>query len=210
MTQSRQPATRETIFKRLDSLAGAQAQSVIAEFIQLHQVGNISDSLLCLEKFDATLGGFGLHTIADRLTLQGIPGVTIDERDIYRPIQYVRMQLEHPSAAFLSRTIVERSCGHVEAVLKKTARSGFLERFWSGELPMGKLLRDKFKGKLPTDLYDNLLWLNDELYIFAKHEFGARPEKEAEESYFGLDETVAVYFIARSLVVHVMAVSSGK
>lgn len=201
MKSDKNPTTRQEVFDYLRRLLGSNAYESVMNFVNLHVNGQAEEAVVELCKFDATIGGFGLHTIAGRNSLAGIPGVTVDDRDIYRPIQYVKGVLRSPDAAFQSRYVVEMACAHVEAVLKRIASSGFLGELVNGRKPMGALLRAKFEKKLPPALYQDLLWLNDSIYIFAKHEYGSRPGKRAEESYFDLDEAVAIYFIARYLVV---------
>jgi hypothetical protein len=53
---------------------------------------------------------------------------------------------------------------------------------------------------LPPEMFNELIWLNKKVYVFAKHnyDFGDN-ENEAPEHYFELDEAVAVYLIARVL-----------
>ncbi|MBE2202468.1 MAG: hypothetical protein IAE79_27905 [Anaerolinea sp.] len=201
MKSDKRPTTRQEVFNCLSRLLGSNAYESIMNFVNLHENAQVDQAVGELCKFDATIGGFGLHTIAGRNSLTGIPGVTVDDRDIYRPVQYILAVLNGSNAAFQSRNVVEMACAHVEAVLKRIATSGFLGELVNGRKPMGALLRAKFEKKLPPALYQDLLWLNDSIYIFAKHEYGSRPGKRAEESYFDLDEAVAIYFIARYLVV---------
>lgn len=201
MDKSELPASKNEIMERLEHLLGIKARNVVQEAAKLHDADDIENSLVILTAFDQSIGGFGLHSIAGKDTLAGVPGASIADRDIYRPIQYIRAQLSNSEASFLSRHIVAMACVHVEGVLKRLASSGFLGEFRYGRLPMGALLRKRFENRLSQNLYSDLLWLNDDIYRFAKHEFGPRLWKQPEESYFDLDEAIAIYFIARYLVV---------
>jgi hypothetical protein len=93
---------------------------------------------------------------------------------------------------------------YVEDVLKESVRFGFITKAFSN-YPMGRMLRHGFKKRIPDQLYDDLLWLNDGINIHVKHDYAAPdlfPEGEPLDSHlFDLDEALAVYLIARRLVV---------
>jgi hypothetical protein len=125
------------------------------------------------------------------------------------------MILHNDNPARFSRYLVDATCAHVEDVLKQIARSGLLGRIFADRLPMGRLLRERFQNRLPDVLYNDLLWLNDGLYIFAKHDYnipeGADAENEPLDSHlFDLDEAIAAYLIARRLVVELEQMQAGR
>ena len=78
-------------------------------------------------------------------------------------------------------------------------------------LPLGSLVK-KIERRLPSDLAQELWWLNKNIYVYAKHHYDLRKEFEACKSiehYFELDEAIAVYFLLRVLGTKLEALS-GK
>jgi hypothetical protein len=66
-------------------------------------------------------------------------------------------------------------------------------------LPLGSLLY-KVKNLLPPDVFEEVVWLNKKVYVFAKHSYDfGDDENDAPEHYFELEEAVAVYLIVRVL-----------
>jgi hypothetical protein len=189
--QIRERADRREIFNRLELLLGSRAQQVALQVTELVRAGENAQALQVLKNFDAEIGGVGLHTMKPSRKLPGP----------YRSISYVFMALRNSDAEDRSRNIIEFACQNIESVLKKMVRLGFFEQMRSDFIPLGRLL-EKAKRKLTVSLYSNLMWLNGEIYIFAKHEcdFSDRDEPEPEH-FFELDEAIAVYLIARKLVV---------
>jgi hypothetical protein len=204
VSRSEQRTASADIFEHLRRLHGPEAEQVVSRVVTLLQTGEAQQAMLVLCEFDARIGGFGLHTLVACEAAKVEPYVTKD-RPLYRPVQYVGMSLSRSHPEELTRWIAEMACAHVEGVLKRIAQSGFLGRIVAGFMPMGQLLRRLFRGRLPDTLYQDLLWLNDGIYIFAKHDFNAREDMGEDDALdahmFDLDEAIAVYLIARRLVV---------
>lgn len=139
-------------------------ENVILDATNLFTSGETEQGLLTLRQFDSTIGGFGLHSLA--------PGATIPfERKLYRPIQYIEMHLTSNTPDNFTRYIAEAACAHVEAILKKSTRLSFLSEIRDDKpVPMGTLI-NKAKHLIPPLLYDDLVWLNKEVYTFTKHEY---------------------------------------
>lgn len=191
MTVVRERANRGEIFDRLAQLLGTEADQVTARIVELIRASQNQQAIEMLKAFDAKIGGVGLHSMQPNTKLPGP----------YRSLSYVFMTLRTCDAEEHSRRIVESVCQNIENVLKKMVRLGLFERMQSDSIPLGSLLRT-IKNRIRRTLYSDLVWLNDEVYTFAKHEndFNDRDEPELEH-YFELDEAIAVYFIARKLVV---------
>jgi hypothetical protein len=191
-------APRAEIFNRLRCLAGVQAESVIVQVVDILRAGQNEQALQTLKAFDATLGGTGLHSMTPGKKLPGV----------YRALTYVNTSLMQSSPSMLSRHIIQATCAHVEDVLKETVRFGFLAKAFEN-YPMGRLLRHGFRRNIPDRLYQDLLWLNDRVNVPIKHNYAAPadyPEGEPLDSHlFDLDEALAVYLIARKLVVELEA-----
>jgi hypothetical protein len=167
---------------------------VVAEAVAAIEVGDSPRALDILKTFDATIGGTGLHSMTPGKKLPGV----------YRALTYVSTSLTQSAPSLLSRHIIQNTCAHVEDVLKESVRFGFLARAFEN-YPMGQLLRHGFKKRIPDRLYRDLLWLNDGVNIHVKHDYAAPadyPDGEPMDSHlFDLDEALAIYLIARKLVV---------
>jgi hypothetical protein len=195
------PERRESrlgIFQQAQRIVGKDVEATIEQAI--YQLPTDVDAAMStLKAFDATIGSMGLQDV-NGFKLPGI----------YRPIAYVEMQLRLQNREQFSRFIIDTACGLVENVLQKIVRLGILERASDARIPLGALAI-RIKKKLPPQLYADLMWLSGSIYNFAKHDYRVddRITPDAREHYFDLDEAIAVYFIARKLVVQLEAVS-GK
>lgn len=190
MARVSQRATRNDIFTHLDRLLGAEAKNVVVGATHLVLTGNNEQALEILKTFDILVGGIGLHSLEPQTKLPGP----------YRSISYVYMALSATDVEARGRSIAEFAVVNVESILKKMVRLGFFERM-RDNVPMGSVLR-KIEHRIPKPLFEDLAWLNDEVYVFAKHKYDFSDDDGPDpEHYFELDEAIAVYFIARKLVV---------
>ena len=184
-------ATREEIFSHLKELLGDDAIDVSIRVYRLALEKNYEASLAELKEYDATLGGIGIYKSKGK-KLTGI----------YRAFFYVELPFIAKNPEEDSRDIIEAACGYLEALIKRIRRLSFVEKLkdsYKEDLPLGSLLH-KVKNILTLDIFNQLIWLNKKVYVFAKHnyDFGDN-ENEIPNHYFELDEAVAVYLIARVL-----------
>jgi len=188
---SERRASRVEIFTHLRRLLGEEAVSLAQEVAILATSGNTSQALEILRSYDRELGG-----IASEFTEEKGPGV-------YRPICYVYYLCFSPTPHHFGRQIIISACAYLEELLKRMVTVGILglgipvRRF-----PLGKLvkkLRQRLAGKIPKYLLDELDWLAQGVYNFAKHQYNFDDWEEPPEHYFGLDEAIAVYLIVRKL-----------
>lgn len=186
-------APREEIFKKLREQLGPESITVVAQVVTRLQVGEIEQALSILDDLDRQIGGIGLY----KQRGQKLPGV-------YRPLTYVDMVLRNTHREQFTRSAVHASCGHVEAVLKTKARLGFFENLKADKLPLGTIV-EKIQKQLPPLLYDNLVWFSKGICNPAKHDYVFDENfiegNSSGEHLFDLDEAIAVYLIARKLVV---------
>ncbi len=151
----------------------------------------MDQGLAVLKDFDAEIGGVGLHKQGS----MKLPGP-------YRALTYVHMILGNENPEQFTRFAVYVSCAHIEDVLKQMARLGFFDRLRADRLPLGTILR-KVKKPMPPELYEDLRWLSDGVCNYAKHHFESYndDEESLDAHLFALDEAIALYLIARALVV---------
>ena len=159
------------------------------------RIGNaaVSDresALRDLMPIDETIPGLGQHNI-NEITEEGsvIAVARIEDRPIFRPIQYVGMYLEGYPLEWLTRDIVTMSCLHVENSLKRQVKI-------DDPLSIGMILKRGKARSLDTDLVDVLWELNEAVYNKSKHSI---EHTYADGHMFSIADSLAVYLICRAL-----------
>ena len=139
---------------------------------------------------DKTIPGLGLHNINERTDAGGLTAVArIEDRPIFRPIQYVGMYLQSSSPEWLTRNIVTMSCLHVENSLKRRLNI-------EGRLSIGMILTRSKARSLSADLHNVLQELNEVVYNRAKHSIEVIG---VDRHMFSIADSLAVYFTCRTL-----------
>ena len=184
-------APRDEIFAHLSKLLGNEAISISKEVYDLCLAKKHQLALEKLKDYDKTLGGIGIYKSEGKK----LPG-------IYRAFAYVELPFISENAEEDSRDIVEAACGYLEGLIKRVSRLSLIEKIrdsYKEGLPLGSLLY-KVKEMLPLEIFNDMIWLNKKVYVFAKHKYDFGDDEENQpEHYFELDEAVAVYLIARVL-----------
>jgi len=194
---------RDEILAHLRSLLGEEAVHVAQQVAELGIAGQKEQTLVVLEIFDRKLGGVGLHC----------PEVQ-HKRGVYRALFYVFSPLKYSTEPqHHSREMIHAACAYLEELIKRMVRLNLFEKLKADSangLPLGVLVRKlRQERKVPTELVDELEWLAQGVYNFAKHKFNFEEDEEQPEHYFSLDEAIAVYLIARKLGLELEALS-GK
>ena len=153
-------------------------------------VSNGDSALRDLMLIDETIPGLGQHNI-NEITEGGsvIAVARIEDRDIFRPIQYVGSYLESSSLEWLTRSIVTMSCLHVENSLKRRLQI-------DAPLSIGMILKRSNARSLDADLVGILLELNQAVYNKAKHSI---EHTYADGHMFSIADSLAIYFICRTV-----------
>ena len=139
---------------------------------------------------DETIPGLSQHNINERTRRGTVTAVArIEDRPIFRPIQYVGRYLHHGSPEWLTRSIVTMSCLHVENSLKRQLKA-------DGRYSIGMILKRGKAQSLDSDLVDILRELNEAVYNQAKHSI---ERTYADGHMFSIADSLAVYLICRSL-----------
>ena len=153
-------------------------------------VSDGESALRDLALIDVTIPGLGQHNINEEMEGGGITAVArIEDRDIFRPIQYVGSYLHHRSLEWLTRSIVTMSCLHVENSLKRQLKVG-------GRFSIGMILKRGKAQSLDADLVGALWELNEAVYNQAKHSI---EHTYADGHMFSIADSLAVYLICRTL-----------
>jgi hypothetical protein len=152
---------------------------------------------------ERTIGGIGYDRLFYGANGQRYSGYyPIEERDIYRPLQYSLMNL---IGGWNRREAVRESCAHIESIMKRRYEhriENILKK------PLGTIvgLADQ-KGILPNDLLINLTLIS-EMNNIAKHDYDIDSVKfeDRDELRFEIDskvftsfEALAMYFICRKV-----------
>ena len=153
-------------------------------------VSDGESALRDLMLIDETIPGLGQHNINERTGRDTVTAVArIEDRPIFRPIQYVGMYLCHASLEWLTRSIVTVSCLHVENSLKRQLKI-------DGHLSVGMILRRGKAQTLDADLVEVLRELNEAVYNKSKHSI---ERNYADGHMFSIADSLAVYLICRTL-----------
>jgi len=198
-TRQKERPSHSDIFDRLNRLLGSEAEVVVKQVVALMDANDAESALAALKAYDAKIGGTGLHEAKEDEMLPGV----------YRPIWYVQMFFRHPESQHLSRYIISTVCAHVESILKRMILWGIVEGTGS-LMPMGRIVA-LVKHRLPSALGEDLQWLSSRVYNCVKHDFdfSDHPDLQSREHFFDLDESIAIYLIARRLAVDLEQIS-GK
>ena len=200
------PATHKEIMDRLQHYAGPGAYQEVIAINQMLQVPPIAPAIDRLARLDATIGGFGIHTLLER-KLAGQQPYAINDRPLYRPIQYFQKALSE-GYEWRTRNAAEMACAHIEGLVKLLAeKRNLLERLRAS--PLGTLLHQRgVSNALPQSVLADLCWLNDAVYVHVKHSYSMRELAEPDEvenkrkgHLFSVEEALAIYIVARYLAV---------
>jgi len=193
-------ATQEEIFTHVITWVGNQAINISMQVADEYINRDKKLALEIMKKHDATLGGIGIY----RGGGMKLPG-------IYRALSYNEIPMCYGHAHESGRFMIHSSFAYIEGLIQKLVIIWPWEAFRTNGLPLGVLVK-KIEKRLPTDLAEELRWLNRHVYVYAKHNFDLHKELEARRSldhYFVLEEAVAVYFLVRVLGTKLEALS-GK
>ena len=143
-----------------------------------------------LTQIDKTIPGLGRHNINEKTEGGSVIAVArIEDRAIFRPIQYVGSHLRRGSLEWLTRSIVTMSCLHVECSLKRRLEI-------DAPLSIGMILNRGKARTLDADLVEVLGQLNEAVYNKSKHSI----ELTYDDGHmFSVADALAVYLICRTL-----------
>jgi len=133
-------------------------------------------------EFDKKIGGVGIHNIDD-----GSNGrYDVRDRDIFRPIQYIKMYLEHQTL-WLTRGIVQMCGLHLESVLKRITHQ---DRFPLGQAVSNFIAVRKLGNEITYDLKTIVA-----LYNNAKH----KVDHPKDTHLFSIEDALNCYIVTRKL-----------
>ena len=148
------------------------------------------DAYVDLLAIDRQIPGLGLHNVSERTEDGWLSGCyNVEDRPIFRGIQYVEAHLWSLGLEWLSRQIVTESCYHVEGSLKRRLAV-------KGNLSVGRILGHRDAQTLDPDLRGILEYLNSAIYNNAKHTI---ENIELDAHMFSVADALAVYLVCRVL-----------
>ena len=172
-----------------------QTAGLSSHYSEILRIGAVAvddgdSALRDLMLIDETIPGLGQHNINERTGRGTATAVArIEDRPIFRPIQYVGSYLQHLSLEWLTRSIVTMSCLHVENSLKRQLKV-------DGRFSIGMILKRGKARSLDPDLVETLWELNEVVYNEAKHSI---EDTYADGHMFSIADSLAVYLICRTL-----------
>ena len=165
-----------------------------SEILRISSVA-VSDgesALQGIEAIDRAIPGVGVHNIY-RPSDEGRSEVVtkIEDRGIFRPIQYIQGFITNRSLEWLTRSVVTMSCVHVEYSLKRR-----LEVDDNRPASLGVILKFPNAKSLEVDLHDLLSQLNWAVYNKSKH---AIEHIRLDKHMFSIADSFAIYLTCRVL-----------
>lgn len=173
-------------------LAGQQDEIVriAAEMASVEFIYQRESAYNDLVKTDSRIPGLGLHNVNEQTDDGWWVGVyRVEDRPIFRGIQYVGQHLGNIKLEWLARTIVTESCYHVEGSLKRRLAV-------EGNLSIGRVLGRANARSLGDDLFAALQYLNKFVYNTAKHTI---EDLDWDEHMFSVADALAIYLVCRVL-----------
>jgi len=177
--------------EELARLAGIEAWRAQIDLIA-HELPRDSEKAMnVLLELDSTIPGLGQHNVDVQATDGHWTGAyRVQDRPIFRGIQYVGARLEMRNLEWLSRMVVTESCYHVENSLKR--KTGI-----NGNLSVGMILkRIESHSPLDSGLSSSLSKLNEMVYNKAKHTI---EDIDMDSHMFSVSDAIAIYFVCRIL-----------
>lgn len=176
--------------QQLLRLAGIQAWSARINQISGELTTDFATGFTHLLELDRLIPGLGQHNINMEDSDGQLTGIyCIEDRPIFRGIQYVGSDLEMEPIEWQTRSIVENSGFHVEHSLKR--KTGIQN--WS----MGTILRRIGPNPpLTVDLYVPLELLTKKVYNKARHVID---DIDMNRHMFSVEDAIAVYLVCRTL-----------
>jgi len=177
--------------KELMQYVGIQSWRNRIDLIASELQRDYDKAIMALVESDRCIPGLGQHNINKEIEKGHWTGIyCIEDRPIFRGIQYVGMHLDTENPEWYSRMIVVESCYHVEGSLKR--KTGI-----EGPLSVGMILnRIESDSLLDRDLYNALQLLNRMVYNKAKHTI---EHIDMDSHMFSIADAIAIYLICRIL-----------
>ncbi|GAP13242.1 hypothetical protein LARV_00993 [Longilinea arvoryzae] len=192
-------ATQIEIMEHLKALLGDEAVIVTSQVCELLIKGESQDALRVLKELDQSIGGIGVHC---RKPDEKLPGV-------YRALTYVEMPLHKSDPTDAARGMIVAAGGYLEDLIARGLGPEFFMHILIDfkKAPLGAMV-DLIRISIPSGLFDELKWFSGRVYNYAKHDFDSDNRSDPiGDHYFGLDEGIAIYFIARKLGEELITVS---
>jgi len=192
-------ASQTEIMEHLRALLNDEAVIVTSQVCEQLVNGESQDALRILKEFDQIIGGIGIHC---RKPDEKLPGV-------YRALTYVELPLHKSDPADSARGMIVAAGGYLEDLIARGLGPEFFMQMLINfkKAPLGAMV-DLIRISIPSGLFDELKWFSGRVYNYAKHDFDADNRSDPiGDHYFGLDEGIAIYFIARILGEELIKVS---
>ncbi|MEE0862967.1 MAG: hypothetical protein U0L79_08305 [Lachnospiraceae bacterium] len=178
-----------------DMFLGESVKQGIDEFMEQ----NIENSEIyvtdCLWKADCTIGGIGAYCMPANPVKNPFPAGV--ERELYRPLQYARSDIDICDVRMHARYVIESVGMHLEAVCRLyLKRQSTLGVFKYNSTTLGKAVRKiekigEFNDDIIKAFFDFVA-----IYNRAKHEIN---QSEDRERMFNAYDAIVAYFAAREL-----------
>lgn len=152
-----------------------------------------------LWKIDALIGGVGGYCLPS--SSSGNPYPAGIERELYRPLQYAKEEIDFGYSRVNARYIIDMCGMHLEAACRLLLMNSILDEFRFSNCTLGKAVHRIDKKKMLDDNIIQALYDFIQIYNRSKHEVN---QDETRERLFSTDDAIVVYFATRILGVNIL------
>lgn len=152
-----------------------------------------------LWEIDALIGGVGGYCLPSSSSENPYPAGI--ERELYRPLQYAKEEIDVGYGRVNSRYIIAMSGMHLEAACRLLLMNSMLDEFRFSNCTLGKAVHRIEKKKLLDGNVIQALYDFVQIYNRSKHEVN---QDETRERLFSTDDAIVGYFATRILGVSIL------
>ena len=152
-----------------------------------------------LWKIDALIGGVGGYCLPSSSSENPYPAGI--ERELYRPLQYAKEEIDVGYGRVNARYIIAMSGMHLEAACRLLLMNSVLDEFRFSNCTLGKAVHRIEKKKLLDGNVIQALYDFVQIYNRSKHEVN---QDETRERLFSTDDVIVAYFATRILGVSIL------
>lgn len=152
-----------------------------------------------LWKIDALIGGVGGYCLPSSSSENPYPAGI--ERELYRPLQYAKEEIDVGYGRVNARYIIAMSGMHLEAACRLLLMNSVLDEFRFSNCTLGKAVHRIEKKKLLDGNVIQALYDFVQIYNRSKHEVN---QDETRERLFSTDDAIVAYFATRILGVSIL------
>lgn len=184
-----------------EHILDSQQRAAILEILRANADIDGRYDMRGLWELDLNIGGIGAYCLPASPVHNPFPGG--HSRDVYRPLQYARSQMEIQRILYNTRYVVQNIGMHLEACLRLLIKEQLpIARLTGGGKTLGAVIKKACDNNLLTKDYCLGLSLLLPLVNASKHEVNQDYERD---TYFSPADAIVCYVAARKLGFEVLS-----